>query len=352
MIVAEAPGKLMMCGEYAVLAGAPGIAVAVGVRARVNVTPMSGSGNRLVMGDADRGFGFHWSPGRGISWDGESPGEPGRPLSAVAQVMAVHGLLDAAAAPPACHVEITTGDFFHTAADGTRQKLGLGSSAAVIVALTGALFRLFRISSDEQLLSLAVEAHRLMQAGTGSGVDVATAAIGGAVGVTFAGPGEPPRPRPLSWPRNLLVVPVWSGSGAATEVMLSRLGVFRDANRTAFNAHMARLGALATRALASWESRDVSGILSAIEAYADALRQFDTETRLQIWTPAHERLSRMADRRGAIYKPSGAGGGDFGIALADSAKVAGEVRNAYVEAGYSCIDVGGGERGLTVWSEP
>jgi mevalonate kinase len=49
-------------------------------------------------------------------------------------------------------------------------------------------------------------------------------------------------------------------------------------------------------------------------------------------------LRVIALKQGAVYKPSGAGGGDFGIALTDSRTVDQAVRAAYAAEGFPVLD--------------
>src|SRR4051794_13397449 len=99
MMIATAPGKLILTGEYAVLDGAPAIVVAVDRRAvaRRNAIPR-----------------------------GSSPF-----LVAVAEEIAARRGASDPAARAALEVSVDSAAFYHRAS-----KLGLGSSAAVTVAAT------------------------------------------------------------------------------------------------------------------------------------------------------------------------------------------------------------------------
>ena len=83
-------------------------------------------------------------------------------------------------------------------AAGQRIKLGLGSSAAVTVALMGALLQLVQggAAGRDKLEALCREAHRHLQGGIGSGIDVATAVAGGLISVDFT-PDSECRPNPF-----------------------------------------------------------------------------------------------------------------------------------------------------------
>jgi len=344
LIEAQAPGKLVIVGEYAVLEGAPGLAVAVDVRAQARITSLAGSGNQLVIPDTGESFRFRWVAGSGPRWEGNSPGAFGLPLEACAEILTVRGLLPRASELPACQIELATAAFHQTSSDGQRVKLGLGSSAAIVVALTGALMRLAGGPAlpRQELIAICCEAHRRLQGGSGSGIDVATAITGGTVAIDFnrrSGPEAPvPQAHPVSWPRRLSLVAVWSGQSASTPAMLGRLRAFREADATRFASHMERLGANAGQAVAAWRAEDLSGLFSAITGYESGLRRLDEAAGIGIFSPSHERLREIALKHGAVYKPSGAGGGDFGIALTDSRTVAQSLRAGYEAAGVAVLD--------------
>jgi phosphomevalonate kinase len=344
LIEAQAPGKLVIVGEYAVLEGAPGLAVAVDVRAEARITSLAGSGNQLVIPDTGESFRFRWVAGSGPRWEGSSPGAFGLPLEACAEILTARGLLPRAAELPACQIELATAAFHQTGTDGRRVKVGLGSSAAIVVALTGALVRLAGGPAlpRQELIAICCEAHRRLQGGSGSGIDVATAITGGTVAIDFnrqSGPETPvPQAHPVSWPRRLGLVAVWSGQSASTPAMLGRLNAFRERDPTRFASHMGRLGANAGQAVAAWRTEDLSSLFSAITGYESGLRQLDEAAGIGIFSPVHERLQAIAVKHGAVYKPSGAGGGDFGIALTDSRTVEKTLRAGYAEAGFAVLD--------------
>jgi phosphomevalonate kinase len=344
LIEAEAPGKLVIVGEYAVLEGAPGLAVAVDVRAEARIRPVPGSGNQLLIPDTGESFRFRWVPGSSPRWEGVSPGAFGLPLEACAEILAARGLLPPATELPACQIELITAAFHQAGPDGHRVKLGLGSSAAIVVALTGAMLRFAggTVLPRQALIEICHEVHRRLQGGAGSGIDVATAITGGVVAIDFSSqPGtgvSVPQAHPVPWPGHLDLVAVWSGESASTPFMLGRLRAFRDRDTARFATHMQRLGANAGQAVVAWRADDAPGVLGAIAGYESGLRQLDAAAGIGIFSPVHERLHSIAVKHGAVYKPSGAGGGDFGIALTDSRTVGQALRAAYAAAGFRVLD--------------
>jgi phosphomevalonate kinase len=357
-IEAEAPGKLVLVGEYAILEGAPGLAVAVDVRAKARVAAIPGPGNQLVIPGTGQRFGFHWVPDSRPRWEQNSPGAFGLPLEMCAEILSTRGLLPRRSGLATCEIQLDTSAFFLTASGGERQKLGLGSSAAVVVALTGALLRLAGETSlsRQDLIDICCEAHRRLQGGVGSGIDVATSVTGGTVAVAA---GQDPvtgarilQAQPVAWPGPLRLVAVWSGESAATPGMLGKLRAFGERSAREYSGHMQRLGAIAGQAVAAWKAANIGALLSAMATYESGLRRLDDAAGIGIFSPVHERLQAIAERHAAVYKPSGAGGGDFGIALTESPEAEQALRADYAAAGYQTLDAGLGAPGLTVRGSP
>lgn len=338
MITADAPGKLVVVGEYAVLAGAPGIAVAVDARAEAGLSPAGSS--CLVIPEAAARHPFRFMPGGPPHWEGPAPGAFGRPLEAVLGTLGSRGLLEPGRTLPSVEVVLTSAAFHDTDARGVRHKLGLGSSAAVTVALLGALLRLagYEGLPADQVLALACDAHRRLQGGAGSGIDVATALAGGVTGVEYPEPGGTPVVVPLRWPDGLHYLAIWTGQSASTPGMLARLRAFQAASPAAAGGHLDRLGEASTGALAAWRAGDTTAVLAAIAAFATALRALDDAAGIGIWAGGHAPLAALAARHGVGYKPSGAGGGDYGLALSERPGPLAELRLAAEAAGYRCLD--------------
>lgn len=331
MTEAHAPGKLILCGEYAVLCGAPAIAVAVDVRARVRVSHGAGGCRMSIAGGGQ--WPFVWGEGGQPRWREPGPGQQGRVLEAVAATLAARGL----ALPAHADLVLDTRDFTVAAAHGDRVKLGLGSSAALTVALTAALLAHAAGSrpAPAEIFAAALAAHRHFQDGGGSGVDVAVAVHGGVTMLTPAAPA--PEVRSVAWPAGLAWLAAWSGRSASTTALLARFNAFRESDPTRFGRQMTLLADLARATAVAWAAGEVPRILRCLADYDDALRAFDDGARIGIYTPEHERLARSAESAGAVYKISGAGGGDFGIAFADSPGVIERLAAACAQQGVMTL---------------
>jgi len=266
--VATAPGKIVLAGEYAVLSGAPAVAMAVQARARVSVAP-SPDGDCHVT----------------------TPGFSGTAPFAVVDAVC-------AETRPSNSIELDTRAF---SVDGN--KIGIGSSAAVTVALVAAL------NKSTDVFSAALEAHDELQGGRGSGIDVAAAVHGGLIEYEMTTRSV----RPMSWPSGLAMRVLWTGVSASTEARLQKL-----AAQTKHPSHK-ELELAAGRMAAAWRSGDADSVLTEFADYIGVLRQFSIDHDLDIFDAGHDALTDAAMASNLVYKPAGAGGGDIGILLGSDA---------------------------------
>jgi phosphomevalonate kinase len=342
MAEAHAPGKLIVCGEYAVLCGAPAIAVAVNVRARARLSS-TGDGCMFTVAGSG-GWPFAWCPDGTPRWIGTGPGQQARILEAVAATLVARGIT----LPVGVAIDLDTRDFHARVAGGGVAKLGLGSSAAITVALVAALLAQVPAPDPDRaiLLGMALEAHRRFQGGRGSGIDIAAAVHGGVV--LLEATGSTARVQALDWPRGLHWVAAWSGTSASTVELLARFDAFRAADPVRFGRQVDALTDIAAATARAWKQDAVPDLLQLLTDYDDAMRALDEGGAIGIYTAAHDRLARVAQSAGAIYKVSGAGGGDFGIAFADSADVIERVGAEFARLGVLTLSVGAGASGVAI----
>ena len=261
-VIASAPGKIVLAGEYAVLWGAPAICMAVNRRAVVTVRP-NASGTCEV----------------------STPGFTGpdrlRILDAVT-----------AGARPAGDIELDTRAFMDHG-----RKIGIGSSAALTVALLAAL------QKTDDVYRQALTVHRRLQNGVGSGIDVAAAVHGGLIEYDMPTGAV----RALRWPDGLACRVIWTGVPSSTEAQLARLAA------SATRASRSALLLAAPRMRDAWRSGDASRVLDQYVSYIGVLRQFSVDHDLGIFDAGHDELTDAAMVDGLVYKPAGAGGGDVGM---------------------------------------
>jgi phosphomevalonate kinase len=303
MSVATAPGKLFVTGEYVVLGGAPALVAAVERRARVELDP--GAGTLVIDSVADG-----TSDEIPDALAGDLPGGDAR--AAVAAIRSL-GLGHVGG-----RMHVDTSAFV---AGG--RKLGLGRSAAALVAAAAACLAARGQFVAARALDAAVAGHALLQGGLGSGADVAAAVHGGLVEVRRRGRELAVAARDL--PTGLRLVVGWSGESAATAPLLSRFVAAREHGA----ATLSQLGAEAERAATAAARGDAEALLAATDASGQLLERLGRDLDLPIVTPGLARLMAAGRRLGAAVKPSGAGGGDCGIALVRSSAAAAALEDAW-----------------------
>jgi phosphomevalonate kinase len=268
-VIARAPGKLVLSGAYAVLEGAPALVAAV---------------DRYAEADASR---------------------PAHLVTDEVAAAIERGHLQAAPWFDASALRSIQG--------GASHKLGLGSSAAILVASLGAASA--REGLDDGALRQvvfepALAAHRAAQGG-GSGIDVAASTFGGVICARRSEGGLLHVAHSL--PRDLVVTVFWSGVAASTATLV---GAVRDLASSDPRAYAAILAALGSAAEAARAATGAAAFIAALAAQFDGLAALGSAARAPIVPESMRRLGKLAAEDGAVFGPSGAGGGDVALHVA------------------------------------
>ncbi|MFI6639864.1 phosphomevalonate kinase [Streptomyces sp. NPDC050504] len=364
-VVRSAPGKLFVAGEYAVVEpGTPAVLVAVDREITVTVAPLD-TADVVVSSDLVPGaVTWRWLDGRlrapGTE-DGETAGH-GALTHVVSAVETVRRLLVERGLPlPGLDISISSR--LHD--DG--RKYGLGSSGAVTVATIDAVTSLCGLDlSLDARYRLAL----ISSAGIdpkGSGGDLAASTWGGwiayqapdrdfvrdlarrhGIGEALRTPWPGLSVRRLPAPRGLALEVGWTGNPASTTALVSGLhrGTWRG---TASHRAFVETSTDFVRAsITALEAGDDQGLLRQIRRARQELARLDDEVGLGIFTPALTALCTAAETVGGAAKPSGAGGGDCGIALLDAGAThdISHVRQRWAAAGVLTLPVGPAPEGI------
>ncbi|MGC6491860.1 MAG: mevalonate kinase [Myxococcota bacterium] len=260
VVRASASGKLILVGEHAVVYGHPALAFAVSQTMDISVYPVEGASRVTSAFDDPR-------------------------CTAL-----LHRLFGAEGA----HVEIST---------ALPVGRGMGSSAALAVAVTRAAHAWHHPNAapltPDEVFQQALPIETLFH-NNPSGLDVAVSAWGGVLKYQR---GTPPILKPLCRPRLSFVV-LDTGRVGVTSELVQHVA----AQRPGINAHLERIGALATEAERHLENPVALGeVLTANQAELRAIG---------VSTPQIDAYVDLALQHGAHgAKLSGAGGGGVVIAL-------------------------------------
>ncbi|MGV9699505.1 phosphomevalonate kinase [Streptomyces sp. NPDC003470] len=327
----RAPGKLFVAGEYAVMEpGHPAILVAVDRHVTVTVSAAEGADVVIASDLRPAEVRLRRQAGGLAAEDGTpAPGGLAHVLSAIDVVGAL--LAERGAALPPVHVSV--GSRLHH--DGT--KLGLGSSGAVTVATVDAVAAYCGLDlSPGTRFRLAMLATARLEAGA-SGGDLAAGVWGGwieyrapdrsavldlarrrGVEETLRAPWPGFEVRPLPPPRGLALEVAWTGRPVRTASLTGRLGRHGWRGSTSQRRFLARSDGCVGTAVSALEQGDDHALLRQVRDARRLLAGLDDETGLGIFTTGLTALCDAAEAVGGAAKPSGAGGGDCGIALLDA----------------------------------
>jgi phosphomevalonate kinase len=327
-VTASAPGKAVISGEYAVLAGSPALSMALDRRAAVTIAPRDAAHHEVVApGYIDTPLQFDVTASGEFDWIDSLP-SPG----AFALLEAVWRRAGVSERAP-LSMTLDTRPFVDP---GSGQKLGIGSSAALAVALAVAFKT--RSACTDSVFDIAADAHRAFQGGKGSGVDIATALHGGMIG--FRRSGECVG---VNLPAGLHYRFFWSGRPAKTRQKIDRID---EAGVAAVDSTLA---AAAERVFHLARSGTAKALLSELDRFVDTLTVYDSEYKLGIFAAGHGALvdyARLSDE--LVYKPCGAGGGDIGIAMATTPAALQEFAAHAEMQGFVALDVRLEQQGVLV----
>jgi phosphomevalonate kinase len=289
-VIATAPGKLLVTGEYAVIDGAPALVLAVDRRAI-----------------ATRGVGA------------SSPF-----LDAIAAALAARHGADHPSVLAAREIRVDSSAFYDRS-----QKLGLGSSAAVTVAATALALGPENFDRAE-IFGVASEAHAAAQSARGvrgSGADIAAIVHGGAIAFTAG------RTERIEWPDQIVLVPFFTGRSADTVSLVQAI-------RSAQNLRPAAVGAaLAAIAEASRQTLAALGgdVISALDRAAAATDQLAAATGVALVPDCVTAARSLLARFGGTAKTTGAGGGDIALGVIPGTADVTEVHRLLIEAGCQLL---------------
>jgi mevalonate kinase len=292
MSSASAPGKIILFGEHAVVYGRPALAVPVSqIRATVEVEAWPRPGVWIE------------APDVGLSSELAQLASD-QPLAA-----AVRGVFSALgiASFPAIQIRISS---------SIPVASGLGSGAAVSVALIRALSaHLGQPLSDEQVSALAFEIEKLHH-GTPSGIDNTV--------VTYARPvyfvkGQPPETFKVGAPFTVVIGD--TGVAASTKAAVSDVRSLWQTAPGRWEDVFDQVGEIARQARAAIESGDVSALGPLMDANQVLLQ------RMSVSSPELERLlsaARAAGAQGAKLSGGGRGGNMIALVAKEKAPVVAE----------------------------
>ncbi len=326
--IGKAPGKLYLAGEYAVVeTGFPAVIASVNQYVTVTVTE-SENGGTIQSKNLNKEL-IHWDrQGTDLVFDDTE--------SQLAYILTAIKFVEKYALEK--HKKLAYYDLLVTSEldshDG--KKFGLGSSAAVTVAVVKALGSFYGLNlSKMDVYKLASIAHLSVQ-GNGSLGDIAASAFGGII--AYRSPDRNwvfnmvrnhslskllkldwpnLRIEPLHLPKELEMVVGWTGSPASTSILVDRIALTKAQKVDKYQHFLKSSRQSVEQLIQGFRDNDAKMIKQMISSYRQVLTDLARFSDVHIETKMLTKLCDIAESLGGAAKTSGAGGGDCGIVISN-----------------------------------
>ena len=325
-ICAKVPGKLIILGEYAVLEGANAIVMAVDRYAIVTVEFSDQNDTCQLTSSLDLNpLRFNIDKMGKIIPDSHIPqtmiSKMNFSLTAIERIC--DQMLQSGFQNTSFDLHIDTSQFYMNTQE---KKLGLGSSAAMTVAIIAALARSSGLerqlfSTPFEFFKFAFRTHSLAQNNQGSGIDIAASVFGGIVFYNMLNQ-EKVRETGFEVQQNIIpglyLLPIWTGISTSTQKLLVLLREYASENSVKYKKVMKKLTHLSNAGVQEYRLINLHSFLDIIQEYYQVLKDFSLMSGIPVISDIHGHIAKIVYAGGGFYKPSGAGGGDFGIAFFDT----------------------------------
>ncbi len=345
----KTPGKLIILGEYSVLEGAPSLvastnrfANAIFKKSEDGVFKIKAPSINVPL------MNFFISDEGKVKFIDKSFEKVMEKLSLFVAIFeqTARKLIEKGLKIPPLEIFLDTYDFYYTK---NLLKLGLGSSAAVTVSLITGLLSANIVNPDEVtpelIMSLAMDSHKKAQGNVGSGIDIVTAIYGGILKYQIAE--KEIRFKQLEMPDNLHYITVWSGQSASTSGFVKKFNQYKKNYPEDFSKLVQEMSHTSELGIEAFEKKDNSAFLEQYDAYYYLLKYLNTKLDLPVITKEHQQIYDICRSNNVYYKSSGAGGGDLGIAFANSRQEIDELKIELSKFNFDTIEIKFGSPGIT-----
>ncbi|SEQ70113.1 phosphomevalonate kinase [Virgibacillus subterraneus] len=252
--------------------------------------------------------------------------------------------------------------------DESGRKYGLGSSAAVVTSVVAAILKKYlpKEPSAKLIFKLAAISHVKTQ-GSGSGADVAASSYGGflqyasfqaewlqyeyekadTIRELVEKDWQYLSLKPIKLPVNAYMCIGWTGTPASTGKLIDKIKRLKTENNTLYEQFLEESNRAVSTFIKGVTEEDAALIVEGTKRNRRALATVGKHANADIETPMLQKLCDLAELHGGAGKPSGAGGGDCGIAFLPSKEQAQQLMKAWEEAGIKPLDIQLSKMGAT-----
>jgi len=248
-------------------------------------------------------------------------------------------------------------------------KYGLGSSAAVVTSVITDILTTFLTfePARDLIFRLAAISHVKTQ-GNGSGADVAASSYGGllkyasfqaewlndeyihthSITELIRRDWRYLSVEPMALPTNITFCVGWTGKPASTAKLVDKILQLKSDNPEVFTRFIRDSEVAVATFFKGMEEGNMTDLFEGVKANRRALATVGEHANALIETPQLTKLCDLAEQYGGAGKPSGAGGGDCGIAFMPSEEKASELMQAWEKVGIKPLTIKPYSYGATV----
>lgn len=342
----KAPGKLYLAGEYAVVeTGFPAVLTSVNKYVTVTINKTQ-NGGTIQSKNLNKEL-IHWNrQGTQLVFDDSE--------SQLQYILAAIKFVERYALER--DVKLNYYDLLVTSELDSKdgKKYGLGSSAAVTVAVVKTLGDFYHLElSAMDIYKIAAISHLSVQ-GNGSLGDIAASAFGGIVAYY-----SPDRNwifnmvrnhsiteiLSLDWPKlqihslelpdDLELTVGWTGSPASTSILVDRIALTKAQKVDKYQHFLQSSRQNVEDLIDGFKTKNSTKIKKMFREYRQLLADLADFSDVHIETELLEKLCDIAEKLGGSAKTSGAGGGDCGIVLSDKSLDIAELKKEWQQVGIT-----------------
>lgn len=239
-------------------------------------------------------------------------------------------------------------------------KFGLGTSAAVAVAVMKAIIEYFSKQVNKvTIFKLASIAHLRAQNMKGSCFDVAASAFETVIifrsfdrnwladqlkkDISLSEVIAQVWPllsiEPCHWPSGWNISIGWTGVSSSTTQLISAMNTFQKLNQRDYNSIVSLINKTVLQLIKAIQFADIDSTKKLIAHHRKLLADLATISAIILETPRLTLLIEEAQAVGAAAKFSGAGGGDCGIALSFDPEIKYAVTGAWQRTSINTLDL-------------
>ena len=132
---------------------------------------------------------------------------------------------------------------------------------------------------------------------------------------------------------------VWTGKSASTQLSSIDSRTQRASAAGGVDESLDRLGQVSERGVDALARNDPFRFLDAVDRFWEALEVLGRIIEMPILSEAHRQLRELGTECGVHYKPSGAGGGDFGVCFSTDNEKIYEFSRRVAASGFATPDL-------------